>query len=92
MGMDFESYRMFTFIKGVLMSKEHIAKLVLETTLELPKNTGKFSIDIYNEKGDTMRGTLHFGQGGISWQPKIKKYRISWTDLANILDNQFNLK
>lgn len=76
---------------GEKMSKEHLAELKLNTVLKLPKTFDQFSIDIWNEQGTSKRGTLYFGQGGVFWKPKRTKYRIGWSELANLLDNHKKL-
>ena len=71
------------------MSKFHNAKLRLHTSVELPKTTGRFEIDVYNEGGNHKRGAISFGQGGIYWKSrKDKKWgrRISWSRLADIFE------
>jgi hypothetical protein len=54
------------------------------------KNHSGVTIDVFNATDNSTFGTLYLGQGGISWRSKHfpKSRRLSWTEVAAMLDNR----
>jgi hypothetical protein len=70
------------------MAKVHRATLQLKN-FDLPKAGSAIQIDLFNGKGKIGKFTA--GRGGAFWKPgrKQKEIWISWTKLADMLNEQY---